>query len=79
MRTDVVGAELSLLETIVARRCPDLAGTLDQVGPEKLPADVRLRIRRAIVDEMCEQVPGDRSGDRRALELEELLIHVGGA
>jgi hypothetical protein len=68
-------SDLGLLGAILARRDPDLAQLLDRSIAEPLSDDERERIRRAVVDELCE-LPKD-AGDRRALELEELLIHLG--
>jgi hypothetical protein len=48
---------------------------IDRIGSEGLTDDERERVRRAVVDELCE-LPED-STDRRALELEELLIQLG--
>lgn len=72
---DLVLSELTLLGGILARRDPDLVPVIDRIGAVPLAAEERDRIRRAIVDELCELPEG--SSDRRALELEELLIHLG--
>jgi hypothetical protein len=72
---DLVHTEMALLSEIVARREPDLVSVIDRIGSEGLTDDERERVRRAVVDELCE-LPED-STDRRALELEELLIQLG--
>ena len=68
-------SDLALLGVVLARRDPDLVPLLDRSAAGSLTDDERERIRRAVVDELCE-LPED-AGDRRALELEELLIHLG--
>lgn len=72
---DLFLTELTLLGAILARRDPDMVPVIDRIGAVPLTNDERDRIRRAIVDELCELPEG--SSDRRALELEELLIHLG--
>ncbi len=72
----LVITELALLGDVLARRDPGLAPILDRIGSRPLDAAERQRLRRAIVDELCE-LPN--SSDRRALELEELLIHLNEA
>lgn len=67
---------LALLESVVARRAPDLASVVSRLGEVELTPDQRERIRRAVVDELCE-LP-DSATDRRALELIEVLGHLGG-
>ena len=71
----LVLTELALLGAILARRDPGLVPIMDRVGAVHLTEDERERLRRAVVDELCE-LPED-AGDRCALELEELLIHLG--
>lgn len=73
----LVRDEIALLEGILARRCPELLGLIDRIGVEPLAEDERERIRQAVVDEMCEERPGT-DADRRELEMEELLIRIGG-
>jgi hypothetical protein len=73
----LVLTELALLREILLRRDPDLAHVTERIDTEPLGDEERERIRRAIVDELCELPDG--SGGRRALALEELLITVGQA
>jgi hypothetical protein len=70
-------SDLALLGTILARRDPDLVAAIDRGAADSLTREQRERIRRVVVDELCE-LPED-AGDRRALELEEVLIHLGTA
>ena len=72
--TRLVVNEITLLGEILARRDPDLAPAIERLSSGSLETSERERIRRAIVDELCE-LP--ESAGRRALELEELLIHLG--
>lgn len=72
---DLWVSDLALLGAILARRDPDLIPALDDVAARPLSDNERKRIRRAVIDELCE-LPSDAS-DRRALDLEELLIHLG--
>ncbi len=74
---DLVLTELTLLQTILARREPDLVPLVERIGSVLLSDEERSRVRRAIVDELCE-LP-ERVSGRRALELEEILIHLGRA
>lgn len=69
--------ELALLREILLRRDPTLAYITERIDIEPLDDEQRERIRRAIVDELCELPEG--SGGRHALELEELLISIGQA
>ena len=66
--------EIALLSEILARRDPGLVAVLEPGGLGPIGPSDRDRIRRAIVDELCE-LPG--GAGRRALELEDLLIHLG--
>jgi hypothetical protein len=66
--------EISLLAEIVARRDPGLLDVVAHLGTDPIEPATRERIKRAIVDELCE-LP--EAAGRRALELEELLIHLG--
>ncbi len=70
----LVLTERSLLNDVLARREPGLVETIDRLAAGTLDGSARDRMRRAIVDELCE-LP--ESAGRRALELEELLIHLG--
>jgi hypothetical protein len=72
----LVAGELALLRDVLGRRRPDLAPLVDTIGVTPLPSTDRDRICAAVVDEMCELVPGTGT-DRRDLELEELLLHLG--
>lgn len=72
----LVFSELALLGAILSRRDPDLAGIV-QRDVVALTSEQRERVRRAIVDELCELPEG--SSHRRVLELEELLIRLGKA
>ena len=72
--TRLVVREITLLGEIVSRRDPGLIDVIDRLGSGRLEGSERERVRRAIVDELCE-LPV--SAGRRALELEELLIHLG--
>ena len=66
--------EIALLSEILARRDPGLVAVIEPQGLRPIGPSDRDRIRRAIVDELCE-LPG--GAGRRALELEDLLIHLG--
>lgn len=72
--TRLVVAEITLLGEILSRRDPGLVDVTDRLASGRLDRSERERVRRAIVDELCE-LP--ESAGRRALELEELLIHLG--
>jgi hypothetical protein len=72
--TRFVTREIALLGEILARRDPGLVDLLGRLDSRPIGASDRERIRRAIVDELCE-LPG--GAGRRALELEDLLIHLG--
>lgn len=72
----IVFSELALLGEILARRDPELIAVIERIGGSRLSHAERERLRRAVVDELCELPDGD--GGRRALALEELLIHLGG-
>jgi hypothetical protein len=74
---DLVPSELALLGTVLARRDPDLVSVVERMDLVELTKEERDRVRRAIVDELCELPNG--TSDRRALELEEILIHLGRA
>ena len=76
-RRDLVLSELALLGAILARRDPDLVPVVERLDRVRLTENERDRVRRAVVDELCELPDG--SSDRRALELEEILIHLGRA
>lgn len=70
-------SELALLGAVLARRAPDLVKVVERMDIVPLTDDERERVRRAIVDELCE-LPDGSSG-RTALQLEEILIHLGRA
>jgi hypothetical protein len=70
----LVLTELALLGEILARRDPDHVDIVERIGTAPLGEKERARLLRAIVDELCE-LP--ESSGRRALDLEELLIHLG--
>jgi hypothetical protein len=74
---DLVPSELALLGTVLARRDPDLVSVVERKDLVELTNEERDRVRRAVVDELCELPSG--TSDRRALELEEILIHLGRA
>lgn len=74
---ELVLTELALLTSVLARRDPDLVPVVEKVGRAPLGDEERSRLRRAIVDELCELPEG--TSHRRALELEEILIHLGRA
>ncbi len=71
---DLVPTDLSVLREILCRRDPELAGAVDAIDDRPLASQQRQRIRRAVVDEMCDLPSGD---GRRALELQELLTRLG--
>ena len=73
---DLVLSELALLAAILARRDPDLIPIIERIGEVPLTEEQRDRIRRVVVDELCELPDGE--GGRKALALEDLLIHLGG-
>ncbi len=75
MTGDLALTELALLAEILARRDPALVDVTERIGVRPIDDKERERIRRAVVDELCELPDG--AGGRRALELEELLIHLG--
>lgn len=63
-------SEIAVLGDIVSRRAPELSPAVERIGSVPVdPAD-RDRIKRAIVDELCELPVGT---GRRALELEGIL------
>lgn len=66
--------EIALLRAILLRRDPDIAAVAEGIDLVPLDAEARERVRRAIVDELCELPVGHRG--RRALELSELLVHL---
>ncbi|MBU6424681.1 MAG: hypothetical protein KGQ88_11645 [Chloroflexi bacterium] len=68
--------DLAALREILLRRDPDLVPALERVDDAPLAAAERERMRRAVVDELCEAP--DASG-RRALHLSELLRRLGDA
>jgi hypothetical protein len=72
---DLVLTELALLGAVLARRDPDMVSVVERMDVAPLTEEQRDRLRRAIVDELCELPDG--SSDRQALELEEILIHLG--
>lgn len=72
---DLVLSELNLLGGILSRRDPDLLEIVERADIAGLTNEQRERVRRAIVDELCELPEG--SSGRHALELEELLIRLG--
>ena len=74
---ELVLSDLELLGSVVARRAPDLTRAVARMSEIDLTAQERDRVRRAVVDELCE-LPDGGAG-RRALELEELLIRLGRA
>lgn len=76
-RRDLVLSELALLGAVLARRDPELVPVVERLDRERLTDEERDRLRRAVVDELCELPDG--SNGRRALELEEILIHLGRA
>ena len=69
----LVLSEVALLGEVLARREPGLVAIVERIGSAPIDDAECERIRRAVVDELCE-LP-DAAG-RRALELEELLIHL---
>ena len=72
-------SEVTLLRDVIARRRPELLPVVDRIGPSPLSEFERTSLRRAIVDELCEQLlPGARAR-RRDLELADLLLHLGAA
>lgn len=73
---DLVLSELILLAAVLARRDPTLVSLVERMDVVPLTEEERERLRRAVVDELCE-LPGANS--RTALELEEILIHLGRA
>lgn len=74
---DLVESELALLSAVLTRRDPQIATVVDRMELAPLTHAERERVRRAVVDELCE-LPKD-GHDRRALELEEILIYLGTA
>ncbi len=73
----LVLTELAALREILLRRDPELAPVLERIESAPLDAADLERIRRAVVDELCE-LPDGETG-RQALALEELLIRLGRA
>ena len=69
----LVLAERTMLVEILARRDPGLVGVMDRFGTGAVKGTECDRVRRAVVDELCE-LP--ENAGRQALELEELLIHL---
>lgn len=76
-RRDLLLGELAILGGILARRDPGLIPVVERMDVVPLTDEERDRVRRALVDELCE-LPEGTSG-RTALALEEILIHLGRA
>jgi hypothetical protein len=75
----LVRDEVALLRGIVERRRPELLPLVDRIGTAPLNDFERASLRRAVVDELCEQpAPGQRT-PRRDIELADLLLHLGQA
>ena len=68
----LVPTEVTELREILGRRDPDAARAIADAGA-LLDDGQRERIRRAVVDELCDLPAGD---GRRAMELQELLTHL---
>ena len=75
----MMGDQAALLDDVVTRRCPDLGRPPALEEMASLPEILRDRLRRAVVDEMCEQDRSDPQADRRALMLEQLLVRLDAA
>jgi hypothetical protein len=76
-RRDLLLSELAVLGAILARRDPALISVVERMDVVPLTEEERERVRRAVVDELCELPEGTSS--RTALALEEILIHLGRA
>jgi hypothetical protein len=75
----LVRNEVALLRGVIERRRPELLTLVDRIGTAPLNDFERASLRRAVVDELCEQLaPGQRS-PRRDIELADLLLHLGQA
>lgn len=77
MARDLMLSELALLGAVLARRDPPLIPIVERMDVVPLTEEERERVRRAVVDELCELPEGTNS--RTALALEEILIHLGRA
>lgn len=66
--------ELHLLREVLGRRHRELLTRVETIGVAPLARRERDLMCAAVVDEMCELGPDE---ERRDLELEELLLHLG--
>ncbi len=71
--------EVALLRGVIERRCPELIPLVDRIGVAPLNEFERASLRRAVVDELCEQPPPPLRSPRRDVELADLLLHLGQA
>lgn len=75
----LVLSEVKLLRAVIERRQPDLLPIVERIGKAQLNDFERASLRRAVVDELCEQSPPGQISARRDIELADLLLHLGQA
>lgn len=75
----LVQSEVALLRGVIQRRRPELLPLVDRIGTAPLNDFERASLRRAVVDELCEQPPLAQRSPRRDVELADLLLHLGQA
>lgn len=75
----LVRSEVALLRAVIERRRPELLPLVEQIGAAPLNDFERSSLRRAVVDELCEQLPSGQRSPRRDIELADLLLHLGQA
>lgn len=75
----LVRSEVALLRGVIERRRPELMPLVERIGTAPLNDFERASLRRAVVDELCEQPPPGQRSARRDIELADLLLHLGQA
>ena len=75
----LVRSEVALLRGLIERRQPELLPLVERIGAAPLNDFERSSLRRAVVDELCEQLPPGQRSARRDIELADLLLHLGQA
>jgi hypothetical protein len=75
----LVPSEVAILRGVIERRRPELLPLVERIGTAPLNDFERSSLRRAVVDELCEQLPPGQRSPRRDIELADLLLHLGQA
>lgn len=75
----LIGSEVALLRAVIVRRRPELLPLVERIGTAPLNDFERASLRRAVVDELCEQPLPEHRRARRDIELADLLLHLGRA